>query len=175
MKEMNDKNVFRLKDRPKEALFASCVLVACRVMKIGMTERLILGVCICTRKQLCSVLRGVHWINKKTLPAAVPNNSASDLVVRFCSNLSLPQKVVVITSHIIDEIDRRGIYLGRVVASVAAASILMACLATQSVVKCGDRTLIYAVSLVSGAAEATIKDIYKVVNYYPNTLVKMID
>jgi transcription initiation factor TFIIIB Brf1 subunit/transcription initiation factor TFIIB len=66
----------KLRHRPLDALAASCIIVVCRFQNIGRTEKEILAVCSCTKKQLAVVLRGVNRVVCELSNRRVPVSTA---------------------------------------------------------------------------------------------------
>jgi transcription initiation factor TFIIB len=162
----------RLSHRPRDALVAALVSVAYRLKSVGRTEKEILAMCSCSKKQLARVLRGVNTVVQGSIGKIVPVVNAVDLVRRFCSHLRMPYKVSIIALHIISEIDKRGLCSSRLVSSRAGAAIFMSCLAYDAAyVDYGGLPLLQAVSLATGAAETTIKEVCKVLYTFRDVLI----
>jgi hypothetical protein len=91
----------KMRYKPFEALAASCVLVVCRFKQIGRTEREVLAVCSCTKRNLALVLRGVNRsiveLSNRRIPCSVP----SDVVERFCANMQTSKTVVKTANHVL--------------------------------------------------------------------------
>jgi transcription initiation factor TFIIB len=188
----------KLRHRPREALAASCVIVVCRFQKIGRTEKEVLAVCVCTKKHLAVVLRGVTRVicelSKRRMPVSTAKvnhpapmlspialyssedsepciySASQDVIQRFCTNMNIPILVASTASHIVKEIDRRGICQSRLISSVAGAAIFIACLVCEQEVKPQGVELVQAVSSASGAADATIKEVCKALYPYKSRI-----
>jgi hypothetical protein len=76
MQEKHKVGGIKLKDKPHEALAASCVLVTCRFKNIGRTEKELLAVCSFTKRQLAMVLRGVNRVICELSNRHVPVSTA---------------------------------------------------------------------------------------------------
>ena len=148
--------------RPREALVASCILVAYRIQGVGRTEKEMLAICSCTKKQLSRVLKAINTLLDYTIGRIAPVSNAVDLIQRFCSHLKVSRVVCTTATHVVREIDRRGICSSRLISSKAAAAIFMSCLACNENTTHNGPDLVAAVSLASGAAPTNIREVCKV-------------
>lgn len=156
--------------KPAEALVASCILVACRIKGNARTLKEILAMCSCTKKQLSKVLKGVNRVVADIMMRTSDGNTTIAVIPRFCSYLGVSAHVSVLAVHVVLEIERRGICASRVSSSVAAAAILMACIVCEARM-CGNVTNVFAaVSSASGAAEATIREVCKLLYVHRGVL-----
>jgi transcription initiation factor TFIIB len=160
----------RMTSKPAEALVASCILVACRIKGNARTLKEILAMCSCTKKQLSKVLKGVNRVVADIMMRTSDGNTTIAVIPRFCSYLGVSAHVSVLAVHVVLEIERRGICASRVSSSVAAAAILMACIVCEARM-CGNVTNVFAaVSSASGAAEATIREVCKLLYVHRGVL-----
>lgn len=170
-KEKDRKGGIKLRSHPHEALAAACILVACRFRNVGRTEKEVLAVCTCTKRQLAVVQRGLHRVICEISNRRIPTSTPKDVLQRFCTNLRLNSVIVSVAKHIATELDKRGICQSRLVASVSGAVIFVASLLCRDT---GDpktdRELLRAISAATGAADATIKEVCKTLHDYKDVL-----
>jgi transcription initiation factor TFIIIB Brf1 subunit/transcription initiation factor TFIIB len=166
--------VMKMASKPAEALVASCVLVACRVKGNARTLKEILAMCSCTKKQFSKVLKGVNRVVGDIMMRSSESNTTIAVIPRFCSFLGVSTHVSVLAVHVVLEIERRGICASRVSSSVAAAAILMACIVCDARVSGNVTNVFSAVSCASGAAEATIREVCKLLYIHRNVLLPLI-
>jgi transcription initiation factor TFIIIB Brf1 subunit/transcription initiation factor TFIIB len=169
-KKTNRAGGMKMRYRPQEALAAACIIVVCKFKNIGRTEKEILAVCTCTKKTLATVLRGVNRSIVELSNRRIPPSTARDVIQRFCTNMKMPQLVAKTALHIVHEIDRRGICQSRLISSVAGAAIFMACVVCREDVNIEGLELAKAVSIASGAADATIKEVCKALYTYKDRI-----
>jgi transcription initiation factor TFIIIB Brf1 subunit/transcription initiation factor TFIIB len=72
--------------------------------------------------------------------------------------------------NVVQEIDKRGFCQSRLISSVAGAAILMACVVCEKDVNIEGVRLAKAVSIASGAADATIKEVCKTLYMYKDRI-----
>jgi transcription initiation factor TFIIIB Brf1 subunit/transcription initiation factor TFIIB len=156
----------KMRYKPLEALAASCILVVCRLQKIGRTEKEVLAVCMCTKRHLAIVLRGVNRAIVEMCNRHVPVSNTKDVIQRFCANLNVSALVVSTATQIVQEIDKRGVCQSRLISSVAGAAIFMACIVCNTHTSTDAALLLKEVSAVSGAADATIREVCKKLHVY---------
>jgi transcription initiation factor TFIIIB Brf1 subunit/transcription initiation factor TFIIB len=65
--------------------------------------------------------------------------------------------VTATATHVVQEIDKRGICQSRLISSVAGAAIFTACLVCKKDLDIDEEAILKSVSTASGAADATIK------------------
>jgi transcription initiation factor TFIIIB Brf1 subunit/transcription initiation factor TFIIB len=89
------------------------------------------------------------------------NPSTQDVIQRFCTNMNVSASIASIAIHIVREIDKRGICQSRLISSVAGAAIFTSCLVCNDM-DTDEVQILKAVSIASGAADATIKVRFRV-------------
>jgi transcription initiation factor TFIIIB Brf1 subunit/transcription initiation factor TFIIB len=161
-KESSRVGGMKLPSKPVEALVASCILVACRIKGNARTLKEILAICSCTKKQLSKVLKGVNRVVSDIMRRVSDGNTTIEVIPRFCSNLGVSQHISLVAVQVALEIERRGICASRVSSSVAASAILVACVVCDGNISGNVTNIFSAVSAASGAAEATIKEVCKI-------------
>jgi transcription initiation factor TFIIIB Brf1 subunit/transcription initiation factor TFIIB len=80
--------------------------------------------------------------------------------------MNVSERVVATATHIVQEIDKRGVCQSRLISSVAGAAIFMACIVCKQHTYVDAVDLLNSVSSVSGAADATIREVCKTLYIY---------
>jgi len=155
-KSYDEESKKQKKKIPIEPVLTSCIYIACREEGFPRTMKEMCAATLLTKKEIGNAFKHVQEIIKKT----VQPMKASDIIPRFCSNLSLEGNVIEeAAKHICQAAEALNITEGRVYTSTASAAMFMACLLRQRNPK-HFRTC-KEISDATGAAEATIRQIYK--------------
>ncbi|ORX72613.1 cyclin-like protein [Linderina pennispora] len=128
-KKVEDENLQRGKNN--DAIIAACIFLACRQEGVPRTF-----------KEICALTKGV--------------TSSDDLILRFCSNLTLDmetQRIAELLSQKAKDMDK---IAGKSPVSIASACIYMASHLTANPKDAK------AISSIAGVGEATIKTTYKI-------------
>eukprot|EP00285_Hemiselmis_virescens_P009597 CAMPEP_0173384302 /NCGR_PEP_ID=MMETSP1356-20130122/6880_1 /TAXON_ID=77927 ORGANISM="Hemiselmis virescens, Strain PCC157" /NCGR_SAMPLE_ID=MMETSP1356 /ASSEMBLY_ACC=CAM_ASM_000847 /LENGTH=465 /DNA_ID=CAMNT_0014339581 /DNA_START=9 /DNA_END=1406 /DNA_ORIENTATION=+ len=145
-----------------EAIVASTVFIGCRIKNVPRTIKEILTVVKCTKHDLGKTLKAVTQLVQEVTGKVISSSKPSDVIERFCSHIKTSHDVTKAATEITDRaFEITSVAQGRVHASVAGAAIYMACLLREGQGTSSGLPLCKAVSEASGAAEATIRDVYK--------------
>uniref|UniRef100_A0A6U4KEN1 Transcription initiation factor IIB n=1 Tax=Hemiselmis andersenii TaxID=464988 RepID=A0A6U4KEN1_HEMAN len=145
-----------------EAILASVVFLACRIKNVPRTIKEMLSVVKCTKHDLGRTLKVVTKIVTDATGKVIPTFDAKNIVERFCSSIGASHTVSKAAEEIVENVNESPtVAQGRVQASIAGAAIYMACLLREGEGTKSGIPLIAAVSSATGAAEATIRDVFK--------------
>mmetsp|Transcript_40392 Transcript_40392/g.127127 ORF Transcript_40392/g.127127 Transcript_40392/m.127127 type:complete len:264 (-) Transcript_40392:223-1014(-) len=155
-KSYDEESKKQKKKIPIDPVLTSCIYIACREEGFPRTMKEMCAATTLTKKEIGNAFKHVQELIKKT----VQPMKASDIIPRFCSNLNLDGNVIEeAAKHICQAADALNITEGRVYTSIASAAMFMACLLRQRNPK--HFRSCKQISDATGAAEATIRQIYK--------------
>uniref|UniRef100_A0AC35UHY7 Transcription initiation factor IIB n=1 Tax=Rhabditophanes sp. KR3021 TaxID=114890 RepID=A0AC35UHY7_9BILA len=143
-----------LKGKNSEAQAAACLYIACRQAEVARTFKEICAACNVSKKEIGKCFRVIMKENKTNLGTV----NSSDYMARFCSLLELPPNTKNAAIHIIENSKKFDLVAGRSPVSIAAAAIYMAVNGTFAQ---GKGKTPNEISEVTGAAEVTVKQTYK--------------
>ncbi|KUJ08020.1 cyclin-like protein [Mollisia scopiformis] len=161
------------KGKAQEAIIAGCIFIACRQCKVPRTFREIYALTKVSKKDIGRTFKSLEKFfaadsAKGALaggPGALPSaetyqtttsTGASDLCVRYCSQLGLNRQIFVkVSQGLADKMSTVGDLAGRSPLSVAAACIYMASYLL------GKPKTPKEISLVAGVSDGTIRTAYK--------------
>ncbi|HDJ30485.1 MAG TPA: transcription initiation factor IIB [bacterium] len=137
--------------RRKEGIAAAALYAACRQYGVPRTLNEIEEVSGVSRKIIGRYFRVLCSRLKLKLPSPSPR----DYVPRFCSQLHVSRKVYLKAIEIINEVEKKGLFVGKAPAGLAATAIYIAS------ILCGEKKTQKEISNVSGVTEVTIRSRYK--------------
>lgn len=140
-----------LRGKSSDAVIAACIFIACRQEKVGRTFR---EICALTRVPKKEIGRCYKSLQAKLQTNTTIMNS-EDLMLRFCSNLQLPNYVQKAGIDIVKRAKELGTLAGKSPISVAAACIYMVSYLYRTPKTTRD------IAHVAGVSEVTIKTAYK--------------
>jgi len=162
-----------MKGKSQEAIIAGCIFIACRQCGVPRTFREIYALTKVSKKEIGRTFKALEkFFNqdteaKKAMAAAsgiqaqdtfqnTQSTSASDLCLRYCSQLGLKsQQFVKVSQGLADKMSTVGDLAGRSPLSVAAACIYMASYLL------GKPKTPKEISSVAGVSDGTIRTAYK--------------
>lgn len=143
----------RLRNRPRLAIVAACIYLACRLQSAPRSLRELSTISGVQAGLIARCYKGIiKTVETPRLPTHV---DSGDFMSRFCSNLGLPDEVRRTATNIARIAREKSITDGRNPTSIAAAAIYMA-----SQVSDAKRSQ-KEISEVAGCAESTIKHSYR--------------
>ncbi|KAJ1964538.1 transcription initiation factor IIB [Dipsacomyces acuminosporus] len=151
-KKVEDDNLQRGKNT--DAIIAACIFLACRQEGVPRTFREICALTKVDRKDIGRTFKFLKGKLGTTETAAT--TSSDDLILRFCSNLTLnmeTQRIAELLSQKAKDMDK---IAGKSPVSIASACIYMASYLT------GNGKDARTISGIAGVGEATIKTTYKI-------------
>lgn len=140
-----------LRGKSGDAIIAACIFIACRQEKVGRTFR---EICALTRVPKKEIGRCYKSLQAKLQTNTSIMNS-EDLMLRFCSNLQLPNYVQKAGIDLVKRAKEVGTLAGKSPISVAAACIYMVSYLYHMPKSTRD------IAHVAGVSEVTIKSAYK--------------
>ena len=140
-----------LRGRSNEAIASACLYIACRQEGVPRTFKEICAISKVSKKEIGRCFKLIL----KALETSVDLITTGDFMSRFCSNLGLPPSVQRAATHIARKAVELDLVPGRSPISVAAAAIFMASQASDQ------KKTQKEIGDVAGAAEATIKQSYR--------------
>ncbi|KAI8320956.1 cyclin-like protein [Martensiomyces pterosporus] len=149
-KKVEDDNLQRGKNN--DAIIAACIFLACRQEGVPRTFR---EICALTKVDRKDIGRTFKFLKGK-LGTESGTTSSDDLILRFCSNLTLnmeTQRIAELLSQKAKDMDK---IAGKSPVSIASACIYMASYLT------GNGKDAKTISGIAGVGEATIKTTYKI-------------
>lgn len=144
-----------LKGRGNDGIASACLYIACRQEGVPRTFKEICAVSRVSKRDIGRVFKLIL----KTLETSVELITTGDFMSRFCSNLSLGNKIQKCATHIARRAVELDLVPSRSPISVAAAAIYMASQASDNK-KCQKE-----IGDIAGVAEVTIRQSYKLM--YP--------
>ncbi|KAJ1954907.1 transcription initiation factor IIB [Linderina pennispora] len=149
-KKVEDENLQRGKNN--DAIIAACIFLACRQEGVPRTFK---EICALTKVDRRDIGRTFKFL-KGRLGTESGVTSSDDLILRFCSNLTLDmetQRIAELLSQKAKDMDK---IAGKSPVSIASACIYMASHLTANPKDAK------AISSIAGVGEATIKTTYKI-------------
>ncbi|KAJ1941701.1 transcription initiation factor IIB [Linderina macrospora] len=149
-KKVEDENLQRGKNN--DAIIAACIFLACRQEGVPRTFK---EICALTKVDRRDIGRTFKFL-KGRLGTESGVTSSDDLILRFCSNLTLDmetQRIAELLSQKAKDMDK---IAGKSPVSIASACIYMASHLT------GNPKDAKTISSIAGVGEATIKTTYKI-------------
>ncbi|KAI7903985.1 cyclin-like protein [Cokeromyces recurvatus] len=140
-----------LRGKSSDAIIAACIFIACRQEKVGRTFR---EICALTRVPKKEIGRCYKSLQAKLQTNTSIMNS-EDLMLRFCSNLQLPNYVQKAGIDLVKHAKEHGTLAGKSPISVAAACIYLVSYLYRQPKSTRD------IAHVAGVSEVTIKSAYK--------------
>ncbi|GAA5804583.1 cyclin-like protein [Helicostylum pulchrum] len=140
-----------LRGKSSDAIIAACIFIACRQEKVGRTFR---EICALTRVPKKEIGRCYKTLQCKLQTNTTVMNS-EDLMLRFCSNLQLPNYVQKAGIDLVKRAKEVGTLAGKSPISVAAACIYLVSYLYRQPKAAKD------IAHVAGVSEVTIKSAYK--------------
>lgn len=140
-----------LRGKSSDAIIAACIFIACRQEKVGRTFR---EICALTRVPKKEIGRCYKTLQTKLQTNTTVMNS-EDLMLRFCSNLQLPNYVQKAGIDLVKRAKEVGTLAGKSPISVAAACIYLVSYLYRQPKSTKD------IAHVAGVSEVTIKSAYK--------------
>jgi transcription initiation factor TFIIB len=159
-----------IKGRSNDAIIAACMYIACRQQSVPRTFKEICRVSKSSKRDIgrCfkTILKSFQLSdNNQVKSASIPTITSGDFFARFCSRLALPLPVQRLANQIAEKANNLNLVAGRSPISLAAAAIYM------SVLLHGLNKTPKEIADVSGVAENTIKQTYKVMQPRTNELI----
>ncbi|XP_063729036.1 transcription initiation factor IIB-like [Symsagittifera roscoffensis] len=148
-KQLIESGKYRGKNRI--AVAASCIHIACRQEGVPRSFKETVAISNVDKTELGRTYKKVL----KALESSVEIIKSGDFMARFCGSLELPHSVRKASEHIANKAVELNIVAGRSPVSVAAAAIYLASHASDFP-KSKEQ-----IAAISGAAEVTIKQSYK--------------
>ncbi|GAU93220.1 hypothetical protein RvY_05193 [Ramazzottius varieornatus] len=141
-----------MRGRATEAIASACLYIACRKEGVPRTFKEICAISRVTKKEIGRCFKLIL----RNVDTSVDLITTGDYMSRFCSNLGLPQTVQRAATHIARKATDMDLAGGRAPTTVAAAAIFLACAASDQ------KKTLKEISEVSGVADSTIKQTYRV-------------
>jgi len=146
------KNAKLLRGRSNDAISSACLYIVCRQEGVPRTFKEIVATSTVGKKEIA---RCFKLILNGEIVSKLDVTTSDDYMNRFCSNLGLDRKIQCVSRRIAERAFDLDLVPGRVPISVAAAAIYMA---SQTSI---DKKSLRAISEITGVAESTIKNSYR--------------
>ncbi|RHZ88861.1 hypothetical protein Glove_21g84 [Diversispora epigaea] len=141
----NEEKILRGKD--KVVIYAACIYIACRIMKVGRSLKEIIAVTRVSKGHLSRAIK----ILVSTFDLNLEQMTSEDLMARFCNRLAISPEVTGTSIKVSQRIEQLGLLAGRTQNTVAAAVILFVTTMLKYPISIDN------ISNVSGMATSSIK------------------
>ncbi|KAL7674319.1 hypothetical protein ACOME3_000598 [Neoechinorhynchus agilis] len=149
LKRIKDEKTLR--GRPQDAIVAACLYIACRQASAARTLKEICGVSSASKRDIGRCFKQILH----SLEESVGVVKTEDYMARFCSRLHMNVEAQSLAAHFSQKAVELDLVSGRAPPTIAGACIYMAACA------CGLRRTVKDVSDVTGVADSTILQLYR--------------